>query len=393
MALTLGEIYTEIQDRFHLSWLAAKGHTGHVLSWVHMIEDPAVSNFFWGNELLVTSGFSAHTAADMIALIDTLDQNNASGLVVNVGKYVAEIPPEVIRHCDEIDFPLLSMPWEMHMNEFVRVCCSRIGQSSYEVAQLSKAVISAIQSPNEKGDYYARLTDYFDEQAGYQILDVYVDVSEQIRRRGFHVAELRFHTALNYWGFQYLVFPFEQRFLLVLNQTDPAVTDQIAQKLVETYHTTYEDRTMRISVGIGEPVSSVTQLSAAYLSACAAVRRAQLTHADIIRFRDMGFYKLLYSIPDSDMMLHYYHEVMGPLLEHDEKHGSNYEETLFRYLLHDGSLQAVAEEMFTHRNTVNYRMGRIRELLDCPLNTHTECLPYLLAYHIAVMLRVIERYE
>ena len=49
--------------------------------------------------------------------------------------------------------------------------------------------------------------------------------------------------------------------------------------------------------------------------------------------------------------------------------------------------------MYTHRNTVNYRMGRIREILGCQLTTHEECFPYLLAYYIAVILKKQDDYR
>jgi hypothetical protein len=393
MALTLRELYKETQDRFHLRCIAAEDAMDHVVSWVHLVEDDSMVDFFWGNELLVTSGCLARTAEGLCHLVERLDEKHCVGLVINVGKYVEEVPPEVIRLCTKLRVPLFTMPWEMYITGFVKFCCSRINQSSQEVEDLSKAVIRAILSPNEQGDYYAKLTDYFDNEAGYQLLDVFVDVSDTVRRLGLHTAELRFHTALNKWGFRYLIFPYESRFIMVLNQTDQAVTAEIATHIVDIYHATRSAQTMRINVGIGEPVTEVTQLAAAYHSALSAVRRAQLTKADIIWFRDMGLYKLLYSIPSSRLMLEYYHEVMDPLLEYDEKHGSCYKETLYRYLLHNGSLQAVADEMYTHRNTVNYRMGRIRELLHCPLSTHEECLPYLLAYNIAVILKEQDDYR
>ncbi len=394
MALTLRELFNETQDRFRLKCLAAENAMDHVVTWVHLVEDGSVVDFFWGNELLVTSGCLDPTAEGLCRLVERLDEKHCSGLVINVGKYVQEVPEEVIRICEDLKVPLMTMPWEMmYITSFVKFCCSRINQSAMEVEQLSRAVIRAILSPNEQGDYYALLTDYFDNDAGYQILDVFVDVSDTVRRLGLHTAEMRFHTALNNWGFRYLVFSYEGRFVFVLNQTDQKVTEEIATHLVDIYHATRTTRDMRINVGIGEPVKDVKELTASYHSALSAVRRAQLTHVDIIWFKDMGFYKLLYSVPDDNLLLDYYHEVMDPLLEHDKKHGSSYKETLYRYLLNDGSLQAVADEMYTHRNTVNYRMGRIRELLGSQLNTHEECLPYLLAYYIAVILKQQDDYR
>lgn len=396
MALTLRELYNEMRERFHLECLASNNDAlDHVVTWVHLAEDVSIADFFWGNELLVTTGYGAKDATGLLRMAQRLNEKKCSGLVINLGKYFTEAPEEVVQFCEKNRMPLFAMPWEFSVTAFVRACCSRIDESSHDMDRLARAVINIILSPNAAGSYTARLLDYFDNDAGYQMLVVFVEVPDSDRRLGIHRAELRFHTALNKWGFQYLVFTYEQRFVLLLNQKDTAVTEEIARTVLDTYRATYgyEEENPRISIGIGSPVADVTKLDAAYYSAVSAVRRAQLTHTDLVLFRDMGFYKLLYSIPDDTLMLDYYHEVMGPLLEHDRRHGSNYKETLFRYLLHDGSLQAVADEMYTHRNTVNYRMGRIRELLGNPLATHSDCLPYLLAYHIAVILKVQDDYE
>ena len=64
---------------------------------------------------------------------------------------------------------------------------------------------------------------------------------------------------------------------------------------------------------------------------------------------------------------------------YDEKHGTDYIRTLELYLKNNGSIQAVAEAMFTHRNTVTYRMRNIRQMLGSPLETAEEKLPYQIA--------------
>ena len=55
--------------------------------------------------------------------------------------------------------------------------------------------------------------------------------------------------------------------------------------------------------------------------------------------------------------------------QYDEKRGSNLLETLELYVRYDTSIQMVAEKTFTHRNTVNYRVKKIKELLDDDINT------------------------
>ena len=73
------------------------------------------------------------------------------------------------------------------------------------------------------------------------------------------------------------------------------------------------------------------------------------------------------------------------LEEHDRRHNSNYVETLQSYLEFDGSIQAMAQNMFTHRNTIIYRMNNIKKLLGTELATPAERLPYQIAFYIRNM--------
>ena len=59
----------------------------------------------------------------------------------------------------------------------------------------------------------------------------------------------------------------------------------------------------------------------------------------------MVFYRLLYSVSSDDLLREYYYEIMSSILEYDRSHDSSLKETLFRYVLHNGSLQAVVNEM------------------------------------------------
>ena len=63
----------------------------------------------------------------------------------------------------------------------------------------------------------------------------------------------------------------------------------------------------------------------------------------------------------------------------------DYVETLQSYLKHNGSIQAVAAELYTHRNTVLYRIGNIRKILGNELKTPEERLPYQIAFYIRNM--------
>ena len=63
--------------------------------------------------------------------------------------------------------------------------------------------------------------------------------------------------------------------------------------------------------------------------------------------------------------------------EHDRKKETQYCETLYFYLIYSRSLKKTCDALFTHRNTVLYRIGRIRDDFLIPLDNpkrHVELL-------------------
>jgi DNA-binding PucR family transcriptional regulator len=52
------------------------------------------------------------------------------------------------------------------------------------------------------------------------------------------------------------------------------------------------------------------------------------------------------------------------LLDADAKVGSVYVDTLRSYFKNNQNVTQTAQELFVHRNTINYRINKIRELLE-----------------------------
>ncbi len=392
MAITVNILMEEMKEYYHLKYITGEENGENVVTWVHLTEDASVAELFTGNELVVTSGYSAQSEEALLNFIDAICQKPISGLVINTGKYILDVPRSAIERCNQYKVPLLTMPWDMSATDFAKQCCIRIERRAMEVEQVNQAAMLAIQSPNNPAGYLKQLGEFFDENAGFHILVISAKVPGNNRRIAITRAMLRIHAAVYKWTFEFLLFQMEQRFVLILNQQDPDVTDQAAERIYEMC-LAHDWESDSIHIGIGEPVDSLFSLSKSYYSALSALHRGIMQGYTIQRFRDMGFYKLLYSIPDTAIMDEYYQQRLAPLLEYDKAHDGSYVETLFRYLLHDGSLTAVAEEMYTHRNIINYRMGRIRELLGVQLDTQYERFPLILAFHIGVILGKNPDYE
>jgi DNA-binding PucR family transcriptional regulator len=58
----------------------------------------------------------------------------------------------------------------------------------------------------------------------------------------------------------------------------------------------------------------------------------------------------------------FYEETVAPLVAYDDQYETELLRTIDAFLDNDGNVTPTAEEMFTHRHTVRYRLERVREL-------------------------------
>ena len=125
----------------------------------------------------------------------------------------------------------------------------------------------------------------------------------------------------------------------------------------------------RVTVGIGGPFSNATAIARSYSQA----RRALETtlrfenQGEVVVFEDLGLYRLLFHVNDAAELRGFTDQVLGPLLEYDERHNADLVRTLAAFLEHNGNLQATARSLSLHVNSVAYRMQRIRAIAQLDL--------------------------
>lgn len=71
------------------------------------------------------------------------------------------------------------------------------------------------------------------------------------------------------------------------------------------------------------------------------------------------------------------HPVFFQVRRYDEKHGTNYEQTLRTYLLSMQNKDTAAAKLNIHKNTLTYRLNRIMELFSIPFEDETTSLNLL----------------
>jgi len=88
----------------------------------------------------------------------------------------------------------------------------------------------------------------------------------------------------------------------------------------------------------------------------------------VLLFDSLGVYRMLSSVTDPAAIEAFMREQLGTLLDYDKRHRSDLLVTLAQYFDSGCNVDQAAAALSVHRNTLKYRLKRIRELLGQDLN-------------------------
>lgn len=383
MGFTIQDLMISAQERYEMEFVAGTKAWSNSISWPHLMEDSASLKTFEGKELVVTTAQGFKDEEGFLRIVRKLVELNAAGLVLITGELYQEVPSMITGYCDRNDFPILTVPGNQPIAEMIREIGMRIIFQASTDEQITKYLLNAIKSPKNIEDYRKDLMPHFDVLGDFQVTLVTTDGLKEMdtveRRKLSYGIQIYMENITHNAAFLY----YNGAFLVITNDVTDDELDEIVEGFVQNAKRRMKD--LHFYVGIGSKVYGVEKLYESYYRAKSAASMAIREKKDFVYFDEMGIYRVLYSIKDRDILQDMLNETLRPLMNYDKEHDSNYVETLEAYLKYNGSIQEVSERLFTHRNTVIYRMNNIRKILDCKLETVEERTPYLLAYYIKNM--------
>lgn len=383
MGFTIEDMLVFSKDQYHMQLIGGKNGWSNSISWLLMLEDVNVTKHFAGKELAVTTGIGFTSTQKLRELVQALLDSHASGLVINTGEYIDKVPQEIIDMCDAHDLPLLTVPWEVVLAEMIKDITARVFFQGIADDRIEGAFIRAIEEPDNMENYRMELLPYFDVDGTFQVALLTTDGLDAMdtverKRMGYRMQLYLENISHNGCFFYY-----DSNFVLVMNDVGYKDMTEIIEGMVKRVKMRMPDVPMY--VGVGTCLKDISQLHCCYDRAKAAVTMAYRKKRDLLYYDNMGIYRLLYAVRDEALLREMEERPLKPLDDYDKMHHANYAQTLELYLRYDGSIQAVSEAMFTHRNTVIYRINNIKKLLDTNLDSPEERMPYEIAFYIRNM--------
>ena len=141
MPLTVAQALNELPVLSKARVVAGLSGLDRIIRWTHIIDHPDVIPWVQEGHLLMTTAFSLKLHPEERAgFVRSLDDKLLAGLMVNIGRYILEIPAEMIMEAKSLGFPLITIPWEVNFAEVTHAIHEYILQEQYTLAEQANRI-------------------------------------------------------------------------------------------------------------------------------------------------------------------------------------------------------------------------------------------------------------
>ncbi|WP_180165337.1 PucR family transcriptional regulator [Acinetobacter sp. YH12049] len=364
---------------YEMKLRAGQSNVHKTVRWFYVAENESIADWIESGELVFVTGINyVRDENNLLALLEQASQRNVSGLVVMTGaEFIHVIPPSVIQRAEELQLPLIEQPYSLKMIEVTHIIGTRLVQLS-QVKKSAQDVLTQLLM----GDYPSLETiqlraKYLDLPVlGRHAIAVFklgnmqalFQGGEQSLESQLYQRKQQCYEQLDSWCKQHQqVFPVIRQgdqFTAVLSLEHDSLEDwmKALSSLIEHLNTL--DAELKVFAGLSNQVNSAVAFQRGFWEASQAQDIALDVQAEngICLYKNLGILKLLKAIPNKSVIQQFMQETIGMLLLSDKKHPYLLLETLDAVLKENGNLNASAQRLGIHRNTLNQRIQKIEAL-------------------------------
>lgn len=385
LATLLRDLYSLAEAKYEMNCLSGETSFDNLVSWVHMLEDPETATFLQGQELIFTTGIGYEHTDWLIEFAKSLVKNQASGLVINIGPYIKSVPKKLVEFCLEKKFPLFTIPWVTRIVDISNDFCRLIIKGEKTETTIAEAFRNLIFLDHNLENYRAILErKEFDLDACFTVVAISLQYNNEEKAKKYEEV-LKFHLTkiLVSYSDRFSIFKQDRFIIIVLQNFTSSVMQEIMIKLNSVCN--YGENNITIHSGISKANNQIKDIHKNYKRAIQVVKLSENRNELVLAYDNIGIHQLLIEVEDINVLEEFYDAKLGYLEEYDQKNQTDYYKTIQCYLENNMSVQEVAKRTYVHRNTVNYKVKKIKEILDTDLN-YKDCANLFLAMYIKEIL-------
>jgi sugar diacid utilization regulator len=364
----------------------------HPIRWIYFADclqcvksEYRMESYIHGSEFVVlTNRDLTDDSLKLKELIAKMQEYDIAAVGINEG----QISEELVQYCDEHRLPLFELPMRFPLVDLSQIICKRLvleENNKNAEEQLFTSILDAEHLNKEDVFAQARYLNV-DLSGEFRVIE-FAFFKERDKDDSFTIGQaIRgiIRTEFSHYLPQNILTQLQAGTVLALV---PAydVSDKLLKKiLAKITQLTEKDCATRLVVGVGNSTGYLEDVRVSRNEAATAIKLANMSGREesVFFYKDQGIYTMISKITDSRFLDEFVEKNIGKLLRADEVNQGNLCETLEKYINHNCNAKDTAEAMYIHRNTLNYRLRKIQEILGRQINDIDTCLLLKLAFMI-----------
>lgn len=332
-----------------------------------------------GELIVLTNSVLLHDPERMENFMRRANEIRCAGVIVNIDQST----PFIQALAEELEMPLFELSYELHLVDLSQYICKLLVQEEQKECSLDELLHKILYDEHiqdgeiiRQGNFYGlhlaqshrMLVFEMSVQGNDQTERAYILYREELLYR--IKRELRMRAEIDQ-----CMMRDQGNSILVLLPTDKMTEEEMQQMgsaIIEDFRKQCE---MPVCIGVGRPYHAPSDWRTSYEEAKEALMIAKIRRntAGMEFFNDTSLYSLIMHVQSEKYLENYMNRYLKPLIEADKINEGQLLDTLGMYLECDGNANAAAEALFIHRNTMRYRLEKIKSILKINLNDLEVC--------------------
>ena len=369
MALTVKQIIErEILEGAKLT--AGLDGIHNAISWVNVMEILDTPDSVQSNELLITTGYQLDIEEDHQDLIKKLATRNVSGLAIQTGYYIDEIPAYIIEEANKYNFPILELPSNLTFSAIMHTLMEELGSfavlaTDNEVQNLYTALLGgSLKNGRMENDDFEKKYLFYTKPVIYSEM-----IKGTILKGISHIKSYLLSQAKDNQFDFHIMDDGKSIFYFALKE-DSTYQDVVFELTVQL---TLLSERQHVDFYVGVSSRQIKGALEAEFAQC--IESIQLLERigakrGVCPYDNIPFFEIFDRIQRNNRSILLGSQALQKLFEYDRYNNSQYVYTLRVYLSHEGNASKSAARLFIHRHTLLNRMQKITRICELDLNDY-----------------------
>ncbi len=377
--ITCRDVYNLKMDGVEL--LTGEEGLDRVVSWTYFVQTkPYHEHMNPGNFALIVVDYLRFDMDEAYCAMVELNKLGISGLAISITDDKEAVPVSMIKKASELKLPLFYVRWK--------------GATFVDIAQsIGELILETNVNNKRTGDYLYNLL------FGYEVNDQYIEkisaqfglVFDRPYRVGVIVIDRKYGVNLEQDEHTYCYYVdclnrevihmkkrpmymrFLNKFVLLFEATKEKETEHQIEEILRKLDSRKPFAGFISSTCIlGAAYTRPTDFGKSYQEAKNLIPKKDLlpnpTGKKVLSASSMGIYKYLFNSGNQQEIMNYCNEKLEKLEMYDNENGSFLIDTLVNYYMNGFNVGKTAQAMFVHRNSLQYRLKKIEEILGISLD-------------------------